>query len=130
MVGVVLTVTEDVVIGKLADVAPPETMTLPADLATAGLVLLRVTAIPPLGAGAVNVTVPVELFPPETLAGDKVNDDAVGALTVRVAVFAVMYVAVIPTGVFAGTGTVEIVKVAVDALPRTVTGPETDATAG
>jgi hypothetical protein len=90
MVGVVFTVTEDVVTGKLAEVRPAETMTFPGVAATAELLLPRVTVIPAPGAGAVKVTVPVELFPPVTLVGDKVNDDTVGAKTVRVAVFPVM----------------------------------------
>jgi hypothetical protein len=90
IVGVVLIVTEDVVTGKLAEVAPAETTMFPGVVATAGIVLLSVTAIPPFGAGAVNVTVPVELFPPDTLAGDKTNDNAVGAPTVRVAVLPVI----------------------------------------
>jgi hypothetical protein len=90
IVGVVLTVTGDVLAVKLAEVAPPKTMTLAGAAATAELLLPRVTVIPVLGAGAVNVTVPVELFPPVTLVGAKINDDNVGAKTVRVAVFPVM----------------------------------------
>jgi hypothetical protein len=89
IVGVVLIVTEDVATGKLAEVAPAETTTFPGVGATAGFVLLRVTVVPALGAGPVKVTVPVELFPPVTLVGDKINDDTVGAKTVRVAVFPV-----------------------------------------
>ena len=78
IVGVVLTITEDVETEKLAEVAPAKTMTFPGVDATA------------LDAGPVKVTVPVELFPPVTLVGDKINDDTVGAKTVRVAVLPVM----------------------------------------
>jgi hypothetical protein len=90
IVGVVLTITDVVETEKLAEVAPPKTMTFPGTVATAVLLLPRVTVVPALGAGPVKVTVPVELFPPETLVGDKINDDTVGAKTVRVAVFPVM----------------------------------------
>lgn len=90
IVGVVLTITDDVETEKLAEVAPAETMTLPGVTATEELLLASVTVVPAIGAGPVKVTVPVELFPPVTPAGDKIKDDTVGAKTVSVAVFPVM----------------------------------------
>jgi hypothetical protein len=53
---------------KLAAVVPAATVTLVGTVAAA-LLLARVTAAPPAGAGAVKVTVPVEGLPPPTLAG-------------------------------------------------------------
>jgi hypothetical protein len=89
-VGVVLTVTEEVETEKLAEVVPAEITTFAGVTATAELLLPSVTVTPALGAGPVKVTVPVELFPPVTLVGDKTNADTVGAKTVSVAVFPVM----------------------------------------
>jgi hypothetical protein len=76
------------------------------------LLLCRVTTAPPAGAAPFNVTVPVELFPPTTEVGLFVNDDNVGALTVRVVVRATPYVPEIVTEVFTATGVVVIVNVA------------------
>jgi len=50
-------------------VAPAATVTLEGALATAVLLLERATCAPPAGAGPLNVTVPVEEFPPVTLVG-------------------------------------------------------------
>jgi hypothetical protein len=44
------------------------------------------TEIPPLGAGPLNVMVPVEPLPPKALVGNNVSNKGVGALTVNVAV--------------------------------------------
>ena len=82
----VFVVTDDVLTGKDADVAPAETVTPPGGAATVELLLLMATAVPPCGACPVNVIVPVELVPPATLIGDKLSDNAVGAVTVKVAV--------------------------------------------
>jgi hypothetical protein len=58
-------VTEKVVL-----VCPAGTVTLGADTcATAVLLLDNVTVAPPVGAGPVSVTVPLEGLPPVTLAG-------------------------------------------------------------
>src|SRR2546428_12668450 len=69
--GVVLTV-------KVALVALPGTVTLAGTLATPGLLLDRLTTAPPLGAGALSVTVPVEELPPVTLVGLRLSDESVG----------------------------------------------------
>ena len=54
---------------KVALVAPAGTVTLEGTLATAVLLLESVTCAPPVGAGPLSVTVPVEEFPPVTLVG-------------------------------------------------------------
>jgi hypothetical protein len=63
-------VTATVVTEKAAVVCPAGTFTLPAETcATAVLLLDSVTVAPPVGAGPVRVTVPLEDVPPVTLAG-------------------------------------------------------------
>ena len=71
-------VTRLVVTLKLADVAPAGTMMLAGTVATFGLLLTRVITAPPEGAGALNVTVPVEARPPLTLVGLRVNELSTG----------------------------------------------------
>ena len=63
---------------KIALVAPAATVTLAGVLATVVLLLESVTAAPPDGAAAVNVTVPVDEFPPVTLVGFRVSEERVG----------------------------------------------------
>ena len=41
------------------------------------MLLLKLTTLPPDGAAELNVTVPVELFPPTTLVGFNVTEDTV-----------------------------------------------------
>jgi hypothetical protein len=80
--------TDVVATVKFAVVAPAATVTLAGTLA-AVLLLDRVTAAPPDGAGAVSVTVPVEGLPAPTLAGLSDIADSlvpVDGFTVRVAV--------------------------------------------
>jgi hypothetical protein len=79
MVTAVDVATALVVTGKVAVVAPAGTVTLPlaGTEATAGLLLDRETTAPPLGAGPLRVTVPVEGFPPVTLDGLMVREDRV-----------------------------------------------------
>ena len=62
---------------KLALVCPAATVTLAGTVAAA---LLRdnVTTVPPLGAAALRVTVPVELVPPVTVLGFSVNVEGTG----------------------------------------------------
>src|SRR5437870_7832901 len=74
--GVVFTV-------KVALVALPGTVTLAGTLATPELLLDRLTTAPPLGAGALSVTVPVEELPPVTLDGLRLSAESVGGVRVR-----------------------------------------------
>ena len=69
MVTNVLLPTANVVTAKLAEVCPPETLTMPGTVATARLLVASVTEIPPAGAGALRNTVPVALVPPRALVG-------------------------------------------------------------
>ena len=61
---------------KVALVAPAPTVTLDPTWAD-GSLLESVTVAPPVGAAPLSVNVPVELFPPITLVGLKVNEDRV-----------------------------------------------------
>ena len=82
--------TGNVVIGKVAVVAPAFTIIAVGTLAFVGLLLAKPIAIPPAGAGAVSVTAPVALIPPLTPAGLTVSEDRIGAgagCTVKLAVF-------------------------------------------
>jgi len=54
---------------KVALLAPAATVTLAGTVAAAVLSLIRETAAPPVGAGPLNVTVPVDCAPPVTLIG-------------------------------------------------------------
>ena len=65
---------------------PAGTVTLAGTIATAALLLDKETAAPPLGAGALNVTVPVDEFPPVTLEGLNVREVSTGGITVSEAV--------------------------------------------
>jgi hypothetical protein len=59
---------------KIALVAPAPMMTFAGTAPTAALLLERDTATPPVGAGALSVTVPVEGVPPVTLMGFRVSE--------------------------------------------------------
>jgi hypothetical protein len=65
----VLAVTAEVVTLNVTLDAPAATVTLAGTAATDGFALLRFTNAPPLGAALVNVTVPVDGFPPTTELG-------------------------------------------------------------
>jgi hypothetical protein len=88
---IVTAVTEDtaeVVTGKVAEAVPFGTVTLVGTVAADEFELERETTIPPAGAWTFNVTVPVELEPPATLAGFTDTAESAGAaVTVRTAVF-------------------------------------------
>ena len=60
---------------KDALVAPAATVTLEGTVATAVLLLESATCAPPVGAGPLSVTVPVEEFPPVTLAGFRESEE-------------------------------------------------------
>src|SRR5713226_3535573 len=66
---------------KVAVVAPARTVTLAGTVATPVLLLDRETTAPPLGAGPLSVTVPVEELPPVTLAGLRLSEESVGVLS-------------------------------------------------
>ena len=91
IVTVVEMITTDVFTVKVALVAPAGMNTLAGTLATDGLLLERNTTTPPLGAGALSITLPVEdpSGPPTTLVGSSVSEVRVGsggAVTVSEAV--------------------------------------------
>jgi hypothetical protein len=69
----------EVLTGNVAVVAPAGTKTLEGTLA-APLLLESMTCAPPAGAGALSVTVPVEVCrPPITLVGFSVSEETVGS---------------------------------------------------
>ena len=73
-------VTALVLTVNVALVAPAATVTLEGTLAAPVLLLERATCAPPVGAGPLSVTVPVEdCIPPRALVGFSVNEESVGA---------------------------------------------------
>ena len=86
IVAEVFAVTCVVMTIKLAELAPAGTRTLARTFAMEGLLLVRLTATPPIGAGPLRVTVPVEELPPLTDVGDIVNVERLGGFTVIVVV--------------------------------------------
>ena len=114
--------TRVVVTVKVAVVALAATVTLAGTCATVVLLLDRVTAAPPVGAGPVKVTVPVEDEPPPTLAGFRVTEESAEGFTVSVAVLFVLFkLPVMVTVAVLATGLVLTVNVAVVAPAATVT---------
>ena len=73
---------------NVALLAPAGTVTLAGTVAAAVLPLIMETDAPPLGAGPLSITVPVEGDPPVTLVGFSVSEERVrvGGSTVREAV--------------------------------------------
>jgi hypothetical protein len=65
-----------VVTAKVALVAPAAIVTLAGTRAAVVLLLESVTCAPPAGAGPLNVTVPVDEFPPTTLVGFSVSAES------------------------------------------------------
>jgi len=86
-VTVAVAVTAVVVTSNVALVAPDGTMTLAGTVA--GPELTRTTEVPPAGAAASRVTVPVAVPPPTMLVGETATDTRFGAgapaVTFRVA---------------------------------------------
>jgi hypothetical protein len=131
MVTVVVTITTDVLTVNVALVAPAGTVTLAGTLATEGLLLERETTAPPLGAGPLNITVPVEdpSGPPVTLDGFSVSEVRVGGATVSEADRVVpLYDPEMVTEVNESTALVLTVKLALVAPAATVTLAGTVAT--
>ena len=115
-------VTDFVITVNVADAFPAATVTLPGTVATAVLELVSVTTSPPVLAGPVRMTVPVEDEPPVTLVGDRLRPDGAAGFTVSPAVlFTPPYVAVIVTAVEVVTVAAFTVKVAVEEPAATVT---------
>jgi hypothetical protein len=87
---VIVTAVEEatvlVVAVKVAVVAPAATVTEAGTWAAAVFELVKVTAAPPVGAGPVRVTVPVDGLPPATEVGDRPTELRDGGVTVNVAV--------------------------------------------
>jgi hypothetical protein len=74
---------------NVALLAPAATVTLAGTVAAAVLSLIRETAAPPVGAGPLRVTVPLEGEPPVTLIGLSASEESVaepGGVTVSEAV--------------------------------------------
>ena len=86
IVGVAAEVTPRVVTVNVAVVACAATVTFAGTVAAVVIELESVTTAPAGGALPVSVTVPVELFPPTTVAGLTETAEIAAGLTVRVAV--------------------------------------------
>jgi hypothetical protein len=109
-----------VVTTNVAVVAPAATVTLAGAVATAGLLLVKAMAVPPAGAAAVSVTVPVAFFDPIT--GFGLIARANGGFTVSTTCFVTpMAAAAMAAVAWADTGFVVTVKVAEVAPAATVT---------
>ena len=74
IVTVVEAVTAWVVAVKIAVAFPALTVTVAGTVTAAGLLLMSPILMPPAGAGALSVRVPVELLPPVTLVGFRDNE--------------------------------------------------------
>ncbi len=87
MVAALVVPTALVLTAKVAAVAPAAIVTLAGVVATAELSLDRLTTAPPVGAGPLNISVPVDGVPPVTAVGFKFRDETVttGGLTVSAA---------------------------------------------
>ena len=83
MVTVVDAATALVVTVKVALAFPAGIVTLSGTEAIAGVLLERETTAPPLGAGPLSVTVPVEAFAPVMLVGLSASEERVGVPDVR-----------------------------------------------
>jgi hypothetical protein len=117
----VLVATVVVVIVKVAVLAPAATVMFGGRLATAELLLESVTTAPAGGAKPVNVTVPVDLAPPTSVAGASVTVERAAGLTLNAVVNVLPYVAEMLTEVAPATPLVVMAKVAVEAPAVTVT---------
>ena len=110
-------------IGKVALDAPPATVTVAGNAATAALLLDSVTITPPATAGPDSATVPVEPFPPTKLLGYTEILSTAGGFTVSDDVLVTPKVAVIAVGVATDTGAVAIENITEVAPPGIFTVP-------
>jgi hypothetical protein len=131
MVTVVDAPTGRPVTGKFAALCPAGTMTEAGTPAAAGLLLESWTTRPPVGAGALSVTCPVEVPPrPWTVVGDRVTVDGTGgAITSWAVLVTPPAIAVMVRLTRFGTGLVATKKLFVVAPSGTVTDVGTAATA-
>jgi hypothetical protein len=91
-------------------------------VATNGVSLESETAIPPIGAGPFNLTVPVEFFPPVILVGDNVTVETTEGFTVKAFCFTdAPPLAVIVMGLGFKTASVVMLKLALVSPAGTVT---------
>src|SRR5690349_11003599 len=100
--------TADVVIVNAGDAVAPAATVTEAGAPTPGSLLVRVTLIPPAGAGPVKFTLfNVVDTPPTTVVGDNATESNATGLTVRMAVLVTpLYVAEIVIGAEAETADV------------------------
>jgi hypothetical protein len=112
---------ENVVTGKVAEVAPADTATLAGTVAAAVLLLESVTTAPPVGAAAFSVTFPVDPVPPVTLVGFTETEEITGGFTVSEVFWLPLYVPVRVTCVAVPTEKVVTGKLAELAPAVTVT---------
>jgi hypothetical protein len=116
-----------VAIGKLREFAPPGTVTVAGGTTSVGLEELRDNGYPADGAAKLSVTVPTELLPPCTLAGDRERLETLGGWTFsNCATVTPADVAVRLANVALGTPSVEKLKEAefVPSGTRTLVGTE------
>lgn len=88
IVDVVFVATTFEVTVKVPVVAPAATVAVAGTVAAEVLLEVRLIVRPPVGAALLTVTVPVDVWPPVTVAGLSVRLESVGAVTVKVAVTA------------------------------------------
>lgn len=103
-----LEVDDAVLMVNVPVVEPDATVTVEG---TVALELLdeRVTTVPPLGAGLVRVTVPVEEEPATTVVGERVSDDSLMTLSSSAATQPLMTGAPQPEAVSQPTAAVDVV---------------------
>jgi hypothetical protein len=129
----VVSSTGNVVIGKVALVAPAGTVTVAGTLAAPGSRLSRETVAPPDGAALPSVTVPVEGDPPVTLVGLTLSPVSGGRLGETVSVAERVTprpVTEMVTGVGTSTGLVAMSNRPKSVEPLIVANAGTEATAG
>jgi hypothetical protein len=121
IVTVAFDVTALVVTVNVAVLALAGTVTLAGTCAAAVLLLASVTTAPPVGAGPVRVTVPIDVPPPGIDVGFTPTELRSGRFTVKAAVLVAPYVAEMVTDALALTGLVVMVNVAIVWFAATVT---------